>query len=60
LGAATALDVVANSTRRRRRAQPEPVTHATTPGPNLLELVHQRGFARMGTSFRAMDATMHF
>ncbi|MEM5373398.1 Mu transposase C-terminal domain-containing protein, partial [Paraburkholderia azotifigens] len=44
LGAATALDVVANSTRRRRRAQPEPVTHATTPGPNLLELVHQRHY----------------
>ncbi|MFP3606930.1 integrase, partial [Paraburkholderia sp. SIMBA_053] len=50
LGAATALDVVANSTRRRRRAQPEPVTvtHATTPGPNLLELVHQRHYHEEG------------
>ncbi len=48
LGAAAALDVVANSTRRRRRAQPEPVAHATTPGPNLLELVHQCHYREEG------------
>jgi putative transposase len=44
LGAATALDVVANSTRRRHRPKSEPATVAAMPGPNLLELVHRRHY----------------
>uniref|UniRef100_UPI003898F975 integrase core domain-containing protein n=1 Tax=Paraburkholderia diazotrophica TaxID=667676 RepID=UPI003898F975 len=48
LGAATALDVVANSTRRRHRPQSEPATAATVPGPNLLELVHRRHYHEEG------------
>lgn len=44
LGAATALDAVANSTRRRQRPLAEPLTNVVTPGPNLLELVHQRHY----------------
>ncbi|MCP3713490.1 Mu transposase C-terminal domain-containing protein [Paraburkholderia sp. CNPSo 3274] len=44
LGAATGLDVVANSRRRRQRPLAEPVTNAVTPGPNLLELVHQHHY----------------
>ncbi len=46
LGTAAVLDVVANSTRHR--IQPEPVTHATTQGPNLLELMHQRHYREEG------------
>jgi putative transposase len=47
LGAATALDAVANLTRRRRKPQLQPATgEPATPGPNLLELVHQRHYAQ--------------
>ncbi|MEX3816259.1 DDE-type integrase/transposase/recombinase [Paraburkholderia sp. BR13439] len=44
LGAATALDAVANNTRRRQRPRAVPITNVVTPGPNLLELVHQRHY----------------
>jgi putative transposase len=45
LGAATPLDPVANLTRRRRKPQQQPSIDVQQPGPNLLELVHQRHYA---------------
>lgn len=46
LGAATELDAVANLTRRRRKPLSEPATgEPASPGPNLIELVHQRHYA---------------
>jgi putative transposase len=56
LGAATALDAVANLTRRRRTSQPEVVEPAAVAhgalsenaahGPNLIELAWQRHYAK--------------
>jgi transposase InsO family protein len=56
LGAATALDAVANLTRRRRTSQPEVVEPAAVAqgarsdnaahGPNLIELAYQRHYAK--------------
>lgn len=45
LGAATPLDPVANLTRRRRKPNQQPSIDVQQPGPNLLELVHQRHYA---------------
>jgi len=48
LGAATALDVVANSRRRRSKPPAEPATAARVPGPNLIELVHRHHYRQEG------------
>ena len=45
LGAATELDTVANSTRRRQRPQAEPATaEPAAAGPNLIELAHRQHY----------------
>lgn len=44
LGAATPLDAVANSRRRRAKPPAEPATAAPAPGPNLIELAHQQHY----------------
>lgn len=43
IGAATELDALANSTRRRQRPPAEPATAAAT-GPNLIELAHRQQY----------------
>jgi hypothetical protein len=45
MGAATELDAVANSTRRRQRPQAEPATaEPAVAGPNLIELAHRQHY----------------
>jgi putative transposase len=44
IGAATRLDAIANSTRRRQRPQAEPATSQAATGPNLIELAHQQHY----------------
>ena len=44
LGAATPLDLVANTHRRRQRPAGAPATAAISAGPNLIELAHQRHY----------------
>jgi putative transposase len=44
IGAATELDAIANSTRRRQRPQTEPATDQAATGPNLIELAHQQHY----------------
>lgn len=46
LGAATALDALANSRRRRSKAPAVPTTAAPAPGPNLIELAHRHHYHR--------------
>jgi transposase InsO family protein len=46
LGAATPLDAVANSRRRRARPPAEPATAVPTGGPNLIELARQQHYPR--------------
>ncbi|UIF87995.1 DDE-type integrase/transposase/recombinase [Cupriavidus necator] len=48
LGAATPLDAVANSRRRRSKPPIEPTTAAPVPGPNLIELTHQHHYRQEG------------
>ncbi|KWA81524.1 hypothetical protein WL29_28920 [Burkholderia ubonensis] len=45
-GAATALDAIANSRRRRSKPPVEPPTAAPAPGPNLIELAHRHHYRR--------------
>ncbi|HKT97095.1 MAG TPA: DDE-type integrase/transposase/recombinase [Paraburkholderia sp.] len=44
LGAATPLDALANSRRRRSKPPAEPPTAAPVPGPNLIELAHRHHY----------------
>lgn len=44
LGAATLLDAVANSRRRRSKPPAEPATAAAAAGPNLIEFAHQHHY----------------
>ncbi|OXJ21386.1 hypothetical protein CFB82_41535 [Burkholderia sp. HI2714] len=44
MGAATPLDAVANSRRRRSKPPAVPPTAATAPGPNLIELTHRHHY----------------
>jgi transposase InsO family protein len=44
IGAATELDAIANSTRRRQRPQTEPATAGPATGPNLIEIAHRQQF----------------
>jgi len=44
VGAATALDAIANSRRRRSKPAAEPTAAAPIPGPNLIELAHQHHY----------------
>jgi transposase InsO family protein len=44
IGAATELDAIANSTRRRQRPQAEPATAGAATGPNLIELAHRQHY----------------
>ncbi|WP_156437875.1 hypothetical protein [Burkholderia sp. BDU5] len=44
LGAATLLDAVANSRRRRSKPSAEPATAPAAAGPNLIELTQQHHY----------------
>ncbi|KVP53930.1 integrase [Burkholderia ubonensis] len=48
MGAATPLDALANSRRRRSKPPVEPPTAAPAPGPNLIELAHRHHYRREG------------
>ncbi|WP_455289854.1 Mu transposase C-terminal domain-containing protein [Cupriavidus necator] len=48
LGAATPLDAVANSRRRRSKPPADSTTAAPVPGPNLIELAPQHHYRREG------------